>query len=159
MKCNTTIPQRLKRCRLKATGLTVYILRFFHHVTILVRGVDTTRCFACEEDRSPPIKTPICNKTTSCGELSPYCFAQVVKQSNGNIKFSMGCASPFSGYRCGEDAEACKQELGRGAEACKTTCCTTKECNVSFPDLNSGNGLVLGVIPMIASIIWALAFM
>ena len=122
-----------------------------------MRGADAKRCFECKEDRSPPIKMPICNKTTSCGEFSPYCFAQVVKKSNGNIEFSMGCAS--FGYRCSEDAQACKQELGSGAEACKATCCATSECNVSFPELNGGNGPVLGVISMVVSIVFAMAFM
>ena len=124
-----------------------------------MRCLDTNRCFECEEDRSPPIKEPACNKTTSCGELSPYCFAQVVKAANGNIKFSKGCASPFSSFRCGDDPKSCRDELGSGAEACKVTCCKTRECNVSFPELSGGSGLVLGVAPMILSILFALAFL
>ena len=122
-----------------------------------MKCLDIKRCFDCEEDRSPPIKTPTCNKTISCGELSPYCFAQVVKRSNGNIKFSMGCAS--FGYRCASDSEACRGELASGAEACKATCCSTSECNVSFPELSGGSSLVLGVKSLIVSIIVVFALL
>ncbi|CAB3998155.1 Hypothetical predicted protein [Paramuricea clavata] len=123
-----------------------------------VRSVDTNRCFDCKEERSPPIKEPACNQTTSCGELSYKCFAQVVKKANGNIEFSKGCASGGD-FRCGNNPEICRQELGSGAEACKTTCCSTKECNVSFPELNGGNDVVLGVMPMIVSMFFALTFL
>jgi hypothetical protein len=69
------------------------------------------------------------------------------------MKFSMGCAS-FS-YRCASDARACEVELGAGAEACKATCCSTSECNVSFPELNGVSGLVFGFTSMIVSVIVA----
>ena len=139
-----------------STGLCicdcVNLNRFF-----LVNCVDLNRCFECKEDRSPPIKEPACNKTTTCGELSYKCFAQVVKKANGNIEFSKGCAG--SSFRCGDNPLSCQQELGAGAEECKVTCCETKECNVSFPELDGGNVMVLSVIPMLVSIFTALALL
>ena len=122
----------------------------------LVRSAFSKRCFVCEEERSPPIKEPACNQTTpSCNSQHYRCFAQVVKKANGNIQFSKGCIS-VDNVRCHSNPEACEPYLGK---SCRTTCCSTNECNVSFPELNGGIGVVLGVMPMIVSIFFAFAFL
>ena len=122
----------------------------------LVRSAFSKTCFVCEEERSPPIKEPACNQTTTSCSLHNYsCFAQVVKKANGNIQFSKGCIASAS-YQCDSNPEACQPYLGK---SCRTTCCSTNECNVSFPELNGGIGVVLGVMPMIVSIFFAFAFL